>query len=576
MRYSAKPGNPSKSSIRQIKLYSVAVKKSVEIPFLSPGCGKLGGTIFFRINLLSLVMQTLDKIHPKLLELRTRLAEIDDIHAAASLLYWDQATYMPPGGAAARGRQLATLRQIAHGKLTDGAIARLLDHLAEYAADLPYDSEDASLLRVTQRCYDQAVRVPTALVAEFSQHRTRTYHAWAKARAEREFALVQPYLERTLDLSRQWANCFPGYDHIADPLIDTSDYGMKAAEIRTIFADLRQQLVPLVQAIAAQPVPDSACLYRYYPEADQLGFSLKLIEQIGYDLSRGRQDKTLHPFMTNFSIDDVRITTRVYEQDLTQGLFSTIHEMGHALYEQGNPPGFEATPLAGGVSSGVHESQSRLWENLVGRSLPFWTYWYPQLQQTFPSQLGDVPLETFYRAINRVARSLIRTDADEVTYNLHVMIRFDLELDLLEGKLTVRDLPEAWNERYRSDLGVVPAHDSDGVLQDVHWYSGQIGGMFQGYTLGNLMSAQFFEAALQSHPAIPQQIGQGDCTTLHTWLTHNIYQQGRKYTAAELLQRVTGKPLSTAPLIAYMRRKFSCLYGIDDGRGVAGTTMPGR
>jgi carboxypeptidase Taq len=507
-------------------------------------------------------MQTLAKTHPKLLELKTRLAEIDNINSAASLLHWDQATYMPAAGAAARGRQLATLRQIAHDKLTDGAIARLLEELQPYAADLPYDSDEASLIRITQRIYERATRVPSAFMAKFSNHRSESYQVWAKARSENDFALVQPFLEKTLEFSREWANFFPGYDHIADPLIESSDYGMKAADIRAVFAELRQQLVPIVQTITAQKPIDDSCLRRGYPEAEQIAFSLKLLEQMGYDFQRGRQDKTLHPFMTNFSINDVRITTRVYEQDLSQGLFSTIHEMGHAFYELGNPPEFEATPLAGGISAGLHESQSRLWENQVGRSRPFWHYFYPQLQAAFPTQLQDVSLETFYRAINKVSRSLIRTDADEVTYNLHVMIRFDLELALLEGKLAVADLPAAWNERYRQDLGVAPESDREGVLQDVHWYSGRIGGVFQGYTLGNLMGAQFFQEALQAIPAIPNQIEQGNFTPLHDWLKQKIYSQGRKYTAAELLERVTGTSLSTAPLVHYIRQKYGELYDL--------------
>jgi carboxypeptidase Taq len=283
---------------------------------------------------------------------------------------------------------------------------------------------------------------------------------------------------------------------------------------------------------------------------------------LGYDFQRGRQDKTLHPFMTKFSTGDVRITTRVKEHDLSEGLFSTIHEMGHALYEQGINREFEATPLANGTSSGVHESQSRLWENFVGRSRNFWQFFYPQLQAVFPSQLGNVSLETFYRAINKVERSLVRTDADEVTYNLHVMIRFDLELQLLEGSLAVRDLPEAWNERYRSDLGVVPPSYSNGVLQDVHWYGGMIGGMFQGYTLGNVMSAQFFAAAVKANPEIPTQIEKGDFNPLHDWLKENIYQHGRKYTAPELIERVTGGPLSIDPFIDYIQRKYGELYAL--------------
>jgi carboxypeptidase Taq len=507
-------------------------------------------------------MQTLEKVPPAYTQLQALLAEVNDIEHAAAVLHWDEATYMPPKGAAARGRQLATLRQIAHAKFTDGTIARLLDELESYAADLPYDSEVASVLRVTRRSYDRESKIPTDFTARFSQLRSETYQVWAKARSDNNFALVQPYLERMVEASRELANYFPGYDHIADPLIDFSDYGMTATSIRAVFAELREQLVPLVQAITEQPLIDNACLRQAYPEAEQIAFSHALLKQMGYDMERGRQDKTLHPFMTNFSINDVRITTRFYETDLGQGLFSTIHEMGHAFYEMGVDPALEGSALAGGVSSGVHESQSRLWENLVGRSRAFWHYFYPQLQKTFPTQLGSVPLDTFYRAINKVERSLIRTDADEVTYNLHVMIRFDLELDLLDGKLSVKDLPEAWNERYRSDLGVVPPSDREGVLQDVHWYTGVVGGVFQGYTLGNLMSAQFFEAALVEIPTIPAQIEQGNMQPLHDWLTEKIYRHGCKYTAAETVERVTGRSRQTAPLMNYLRRKYGALYGL--------------
>jgi carboxypeptidase Taq len=301
-------------------------------------------------------------------------------------------------------------------------------------------------------------------------------------------------------------------------------------------------------------------LRQHFPEAHQLAFSHQVIAQLGYDLQRGRQDKTLHPFMTKFSLGDVRITTRVYEDHLAQALFSSIHETGHAMYEQGISPEFEATPLANGTSAGVHESQSRLWENLVGRSREFWQFFYPQLQAVFSTQLQDVSLETFYRAINKVERSLIRTDADEVTYNLHVAIRFDLELQMLEGKLAVRDLPQAWNERYRTDLSIAPSSDSEGVMQDVHWYTGSIGGMFQGYTLGNLMSAQFFAAALQAYPEIPTQIQQGNFQTLLNWLQTNIYQHGCKYTPVELIQKATGKPLSIEPFISYISQKYGEIY----------------
>jgi carboxypeptidase Taq len=501
-------------------------------------------------------------LEEKLNELKARLIEVNDLEAASALLSWDQSTYMPPGGAVARGRQLATLGQIAHEKFTDPAIGRLLDELRPYQESLPPDSDDSCLIRVAQRDYERAVKVPPAFVAEFSSHAAASYEAWTRARPDNDFAAMRPLLEKTLDLSRQYAEFFPGYAHIADPLIDMSDYGMDASTVRALFAALREQLVPIVQAITAQPAADEACLRQRFPEAQQLAFGLETIKQIGYDFTRGRQDKTHHPFMIKFSLGDVRITTRFSENDLGNALFGTIHESGHALYEQGIRMDFEGTPLASGTSAGVHESQSRLWENIVGRSRGFWQFFYPRLQLIFPDQLGDVSLDTFYRAINKVERSLIRVDADEVTYNLHVMMRFDFELDLLEGRLAVRDLPEAWRERTRADMGIVPPDDRDGVLQDVHWYSGPIGGAFQGYTLGNILSAQLFESATRAHPAIMAEIAAGTFGTLHGWLKEQIYQHGRKFTAAELVERATGGPLSFEPYIRYLREKYGELYSL--------------
>jgi carboxypeptidase Taq len=496
----------------------------------------------------------------KLKELEARLIEIDDLESAAGLLDWDQNTYMPPGGAPARGRQIATLQRLAHEKSTDPALGKLLDDLQLYEESLPYDSDEASLIRVARRDYERATKVPPAFVAQFSEHRSASFQAWTEARPANDFAKVRPYLEKTLDLSRQLADFFPGYEHIADPLIDFADYGMKVSTVRAVFAELREQLVPIVQAITIQPPSDDACLHQTFPKEQQLAFGMQVVKRFGYDLERGRQDEAPHPFTTEFSIGDVRITTRARENDLSDALFSTLHEAGHAMYEQGIHTGFEGTPLANGASSGVHESQSRLWENIVGRSRGFWQFFYPKLQVVFPDQLENVPLDTFYRAINKVERSLIRTDADEVTYNLHVLLRFDLELQMLEGKLAVRDLPEAWNERFKADLDLTPPDDRDGVMQDIHWYAGMIGGVFQGYTLGNIMSAAFFEAALQAHPEITAKIEAGEFGTLHGWLKENIYRHGRKYTASELVERITGNPLSIAPYIQYLRTKYGELY----------------
>ena len=496
--------------------------------------------------------------------LKTRLMEVDDLSSAAGLLYWDQSTYMPPGGAAARARQTATLTRLAHEKFTDPGVGKLLDELGPYEESLPYDSDEASLLRVTRRKYERAIKIPLEFTAEVANHISESYQVWTEARPANDFARVRPYLEKTLDYSRQAANFFPGYEHIADPLIEPRDYGMKAADISRIFANLREELVPIARAITAQPPADDACLFKNFPEAKQFEFSMDVAQRFGYELQRGRRDQTHHPFMTKFSLGDVRITTRSRENKLSDALFTTLHETGHALYEQGIRMELEGTPLARGTSSGVHESQSRLWENIVGRSRGFWHCFYPRLQSIFPMQLGDVSLDEFYRAINKVERSLIRTDADEVTYNLHVMLRFDFELAMLEGNLEICNLPEAWRERFEADFGIVPPDDKDGVLQDVHWYFSLIGGGFQGYTLGNILGSQFFAAALAAHPEIPAEIESGEFGTLHTWLKENLYQHGSKYTAPEIIERATGTSLSIEPYIAYLRTKYGELYALGD------------
>jgi carboxypeptidase Taq len=495
-------------------------------------------------------------------ELVARLRKAHDIAAASYVLMWDQSTYMPPAGAAARARQVAALEGVAHEFATDPAIGRLLDDLQPYADSLPPDDDDAALVRVTRRNYERQTKVPADFAAAFAGHQTESFSLWAEARPANDFRRVQGALEKTLEMSRQYANFFPGYQHIADPLIDTQDYGMSAAQIGPLFEQLRQQLSPLVKAIGeAEPVDDSL-LRRHYPEPQQRQFGDALVRDLGFDFQRGRQDTTHHPFMTKFAWGDVRITTRYYENDLGNALFSSIHETGHALYELGIDQKYEGTPLDTGTSAGVHESQSRLWENVVGRSAGFWEYYFPKLRAVFPQQLADVEVEDFYRAVNKSAPSLIRTDADEVTYNLHVIIRFGLELDLLDGKLAVADLPEAWHARYVESLGVRAPDDRNGVLQDVHWYGGPIGGVFQGYTLGNIMSAQFYAAALRAHPEIPDEIRQGRFETLHTFLRENLYRHGSKYTANELLQRVTGGSLSLEPYLAYLRTKYSSIYGL--------------
>ena len=498
----------------------------------------------------------------QLTALKERLRVVSDLRNAASLLQWDESTYMPPQGAAARGRQLATLHTLAHQHFTAPETGELLDAVEPLEKDLPFESDDASLIRVTRKDFDKATRVPARFLETLQTHTSKSYHLWAEARPQNDFSKVADTLERTVELSREYAGFFE-YDHVADPLIDTSDEGMTVATLRPLLVELRRDLVPLVEQITAQAEADDSVLKQHFPETEQLELGLELAQVFGYDLSRGRLDRTPHPFATRFSVDDVRMTTRVKENDLSEALFSTLHEAGHALYEQGVSKSLEATPLARGTSSGVHESQSRLWENLVGRSRGFLEYAYPKLRRQFPEQLGEVPVDTFYRAVNKVSRSLIRTDADEVTYNLHVIIRFDLELELLTDKLKVKELPEAWRERYRNDLGVAPEDDSNGALQDVHWFAGTVGGAFQGYTLGNLLSAQFYEAALKAHPDIPDQITQGEFGTLHGWLKEAIYQHGRKFTAPEVVERATGQAMTTEPYFRYLKTKFGELYELE-------------
>ncbi len=495
-----------------------------------------------------------------LAEVKRRLLEISDLNFSNAVLGWDQATYMPPGGAEARGRQAAMLSKLAHEKSVDPALGRLIDDLSPHAERLPRESDDASLVRVARRDFEKAIRLPADYVERASAHGSASYVAWTKARPANDFAAMRPYLEKNVLLSREYAGYFAPWRHVTDPMIDDYDAGMTTETVRALFAALRRELVPIVQAICEQPVADDSCLTGSFAEGKQLEWNVAVVKRLGYDFERGRLDKTHHPFCTRFSAGDVRITTRVDEHDIGQALFSTIHESGHAMYEQGVATALAGTPLGTGTSAGVHESQSRLWEIVVGRGRGFWEHFYPDLRAAFPQAFGGVALDTFYRAINKVERSLIRTDADEVTYNLHIMMRFDLELDMLEGRLAVEDLPEAWRSRIKADLGIAPADDRNGCLQDVHWFSGGIGGGFQGYTIGNILSAQFYAAAAKAHPEIPAAIARGEFGTLHKWLTARIYRHGRKFEPNELVERATGAPMTIAPYLAYLRGKYGELY----------------
>jgi carboxypeptidase Taq len=506
-------------------------------------------------------MENLKVMEQKLARLKTLLAEVSDLHNIGALLGWDQQTYMPPGGAEARGHQSSTLETISHLKFTSAEVGKLLDDLEPYAAQLDPDSDDACLIRVIRRGYEKQTRVPAEMVAEFAQVTTLAHEAWAQARAENRFVIFQPHLEKIFGLRRRYADLFAPYEHIYDPLLDDFEPGMKTGDVKAIFAALRPQQVALVKAIAEKPEFDSSFLHQNFDEGKQWDFGVDVITRFGYDWKRGRQDKSPHPFTQGFGIDDVRITTRLYPDFLNPALFGTMHEAGHAMYNQGVDHALDRTTLDHGASLAVHESQSRLWENLVGRSLPFWQFFYPRLQQRFPEQLGKVSLEDFYRGINRVKPSLIRVEADEATYNLHIMLRLEIEIGLIEGSLPVKDLPEIWNARMQEFLGVTPPNDAQGVLQDIHWSMGLIG-YFPTYSLGNLVSVQLWERILADIPDLTDQIASGEFSALLGWLRQKIHSHGAKFEPQDLVQKVTGSKIDPAPYMRYLQAKYGEIYGL--------------
>ncbi|MGB7874886.1 MAG: carboxypeptidase M32 [Anaerolineales bacterium] len=497
----------------------------------------------------------------KMEQLKTLLAEVADLNAARALLGWDQQTYMPQGSGEARGNQLATIGKIAHQKFTSDEIGTLLDDLGKEYEGADSDSDDLRLLKLTRHEYDQATRVPSEFVAEFAVVTSKAFEAWVEAKGKSDFSIFQPHLEKVVELNQRYVSFFPPADHPYDVLLDQFERGMKTADVKAIFDALRPQQVELLKAIADQPQVDDAFLHIEYDEKKMWDLSETIATKFGYDWERGRQDKSAHPFTTEFSINDVRITTRYEDDNPTNMLFSTMHETGHALYELGSNQAYERTPLAGGTSLAVHESQSRMWENLVGRSLPFWEYFYPEFQKLFPSQVGDVDLETFYKAINKVESSLIRVNADEATYNMHIMLRLELEIGMLEGTLKVKDLPEIWNTKMEDYLGILPPNDAKGVLQDVHWSGGMLG-YFSTYALGNLISAQLWEKITSDIPDLAEEFRKGEFGSLLGWLREKIHVHGSKYEPQELVQRVTGSKIDAAAYVRYLKQKYSDIYGL--------------
>lgn len=485
--------------------------------------------------------------------LKSRLEDVNALKSAIAMMDWDQQTYMPHGGAEARAEHVGILSKMAHSLFTAEETRTLLD---KANAD---DEDQAAMLRVTKRDFDLATKIPTKLVAEKTRLAAIAHEDWVKARAENDFKGFYPTLERMFEIARQEAEYLGYKDHIYDALLDQYEEGATAADVRKMFEDLKAPTVEMVKKISEQPEIDDSKLYGEWDIAKQSEFTEALVKKIGFDFSRGRQDTAPHPFCTGWSVGDIRLTTR-YKDYIGSAIFGSLHEAGHGMYEQGSPMAWDRTPLAGGVSLGVHESQSRTWENIVGRSRSFWSKFLPDLQTAFPA-LSAYDLDSWYRAINKVKPSLIRVEADEVTYNLHVLVRFEIECDVLTGALAVKDMPEAWNAKYEEYLGIRPVTDSVGCLQDVHWSMGSIG-YFPTYSMGNLLSYQIWNKLEAEVGDTSKWMAAGEFEPILSWLQKSIYSQGRKYSPKDLVMRVTGKPMGAEDYVAGLKKKYSAIYSL--------------
>ncbi|WP_230530444.1 carboxypeptidase M32 [Microvirga roseola] len=497
--------------------------------------------------------------------LNERVAAVNDVLNATSILTWDSRTMMPPGGAETRGHQIATLTRLARDLLLSSETETALDAAERAVEALPQDAAERRMVTQTRLALEHHRRVPASLIQERAALRTVAHSAWIEARAKSEFSIFAPYLAKTVELSRSYADCIGWSEHPYDAMVSIYEPGETAASLIRLFSTLRSGLLPILAAARAKPAPRSDFLFRDFPEEGQRAFGLSLAEKLGYDLQRGRLDTTVHPFEVSFTRNDVRITTRYSRNYLPASIFGTAHETGHGLYEQGVDPAYTRTTLAtdlvglyavGGTSFGAHESQSRLWENHIARSRTFWQLHFPDLQRYFPDQLGDVSPEEFYRAVTRVEPGFIRVEADELTYDLHIMLRVDIECALMDGSLPVRDLPAAWNAAIKRDLDLDVPNDARGVLQDVHWSTGYIGS-FPTYTIGNVMAAQVMETLRQQDSSLDAAIEAGDYSGLAEALCSRIWQHGRRFMRDELLERETGRRLDPAPYLAYLEAKYA-------------------
>jgi carboxypeptidase Taq len=491
-------------------------------------------------------------------ELIRRLGVIDDLVRAGTLLGWDEETKMPVAGADARAEQRATVEAVTHEHRVDPALGELLEELRPLEEEHGVDSFVASVIRVARRDYEKAVRVPTELQAALERAGSLGYRAWLKARAENDYSIMLPHFERNLALRREYVACFEPDGDQYDVVLDDYEPGMKTAEVQAIFDRLKERLVPMIRAVADNEPIDDSCLHGSFPGPAQHRVSMAILEAWGMDDVSWRLDYTVHPFEVSMALADIRLTTR-FDDDNIHGILSCLHEFGHGLYERQIDPTFARTPLADGVSSAIHESQSRMWENLVGRRTSTWRFFYPLLQRELPA-FEDVPLETFVRALNTVKPTLRRVDADEVTYCLHVILRFELERDLLDGRLDLRDLPEAFDAKMRDYLGLQPPTLADGVLQDVHWSDMSIG-YFPTYALGNVVSVQLWDRAEADLGDLDEQFARGEFTQLAGWLREHVHRFGRMYEPRELLRQAVGSGMDPEPYLGYLQRELEELFG---------------
>ena len=495
-------------------------------------------------------------------DMRARSRERSLLASVSAVLGWDEQTYMPKHGATLRGDQLGLLAGLEHERATDPRLGELLALVERTDVIADPTGPEAANVREWRRAFDRQTKLPRDLVEALARATSAAQQAWVEARAAKNFAGFRPHLETIVGLKRREAECLADGGDLYDALLDAFEPGARSTDLASLFDDLRRDLVPLVDAIAGSPHrPDATILDRDYPVDRQRMFGEAVAAAVGFDFGRGRLDAAAHPFCSGFGPGDCRITTRFNPRDLTQSFFGILHEVGHGLYEQGLDPAHAGTPMGEAVSLGVHESQSRLWENLVGRSRPFWAYWLPMARRVFRDALAEVDADAFYRAINAVKRSPIRVEADEVTYNLHIMVRFDLERALIAGDLTPADVPSAWNESYARDLGITPADDAEGCLQDIHWSAGLFG-YFPTYTLGNVYAAQLHDAARRDLGDLDAAAARGDTGALLGWLRAKVHRQGQRLRAVDLVREATGSAPERGPLVAGLRSKYGEIYGL--------------